>query len=300
MPSQSFPRRWTRDEIQAARDVAENRFVLERKGEGQEAFYAQWDQAREDVETAMAATSDLTAITGAGLLKNPSELWQVLRYFCAPPVSEEDLWTLVGKKFKRVSQETADKTATALSSVIDIRRFPWFGKGRGPTAVERDAAIASTTLLLAHETLKTVRRGNASKKQEDVVADAMKGAGLVFDEARSPITVMDHLSRGHYSRERKVDGAKCDIPVRLYDGRLLALECKVSNGPKNSWKRLAREAGGKAERWKNEFGAQVITGAVLAGVYDLSCVVKAQDEQNVYIFWEHDLRSLIDFVKSAK
>jgi hypothetical protein len=300
MPVPSFPRKWTRDELRLARDIAENRFVLERKGEGPSAFYAEWDRADRSVRLAMTATNDLTSVTGVALLTSPTELWQVLRYFCAPPISEEDLWTLVGKKFKSVPADMADKTAVALTSVIDIRRFPWFGKARGPTPAEREAALIATTLLLAHEAVKTVRRGRASKKQEDAVAEAMKAAGLSFDPERSPITVMDHLGRGHYSRERKVDGAKCDIPVRLYDGRLLALECKVSNGPKNSWKRLHREAGGKAERWKMEFGAQVITGAVLAGVYDLSCVVKAQDDQNVFIFWEHDLRSLADFVSSAK
>lgn len=124
--------------------------------------------------------------------------------------------------------------------------------------------------------------------------------GLTLDDGRKPILRLDELPRGHYSRERKVDGAKCDIPIRLADGRLLALECKVSNGPKNSWKRLHREVGGKAERWRQEFGHQILTGAVLAGVFDLRCLVNSQEEQDVYLFWQHDLGSLAAFVSSIR
>ena len=87
---------------------------------------------------------------------------------------------------------------------------------------------------------------------------------------------------------------------RLRDGRLLALECKVSNGPKNSWKRLNREVGGKAERWRAAFGGQLVTGAVLAGVFDLSCLVAAQGDEGVAIYWEHDLTRLITFLSAAR
>jgi hypothetical protein len=93
-------------------------------------------------------------------------------------------------------------------------------------------------------------------------------------------------------------GAKCDVPVRLHDGRLLAIECKISNGPKNSWKRLNREVGGKAERWRGHFGGQVVTAAVLAGMYDLSCLLAAQAD-GVHVFWEQDLEPLKDFVAST-
>ena len=96
------------------------------------------------------------------------------------------------------------------------------------------------------------------------------------------------MPRGGYSRERRLAGAKCDVPARLFDGRLLALECKVSNGPKNGWKRVNREVGGKSDAWRAHFGTQALTGVILAGVFDLSCLVTAQD-RGVVILWEHDL-----------
>jgi hypothetical protein len=121
-----------------------------------------------------------------------------------------------------------------------------------------------------------------------------------MDKARTAIVALDDLSRGHFSRERKVGGAKCDVPIRLLDGRLLTLECKVSNGPKNSWKRLQREVGGKADTWKQAYGSQVITGAVVAGVFDLKCLSDAQSRQNVALFWQHDLEPLLEFVGSPR
>ena len=292
---QSNPPRWSEDELRRDRDLAEARFVLERRGEGPTAFYAAWDVVRPQIERAMALTDYLRDISAQALLKERG-LWQTLRYFCAPPVSEEDLWTLVGKKFKNVPTDFAEKTAEAFVSVLDSRRVPWVEQGREPTGAESELAVFSTTLLLAHESFKTGRRGISSKAQESDVSESLQAAGVAFDASRASITSLDKLARFTFSRERKVAGAKCDLPIRLKDGRLLALECKVSNGPKNSWKRLQREVGGKSDTWRREFGSQVVTGALLAGVFDLTCVRRSQQEQGVAIFWQHDLAPLISFV----
>lgn len=295
MVDATFPRLWSDAELEEDRNLATQRFIVERREEGPSEFYRTTESVEPLVLTALKETANLTDISGASLLRDP-QLWQTLRYFCAPPISEEDLWTLVGSKFKTIRSAHADQTAEALASVVDSRRFPWVQQTRQPTPEELSAAVMATTILMSHEKLKTARRGTASKKQEEHVSEQLQDAGLGLDETRSAILRLDELERGHFSRERKVDGAKCDIPVRLWDGRLLALECKVSNGPKNSWKRLHREVGGKSERWRQEFGSQVVTGAILAGTYDLKCLVSAQNEQKVFIFWQHGLQPLIDFV----
>lgn len=291
----SNPTRWSDDELRKARDLSEARFVLERQGEGPTAFYNAWDVVRPQIERAMASTDNLRSIQAKALLEERG-LWQTLRYFCAPPVSEEDLWTLVGKKFKNVPASHAEKTAEAFGAVLDTRRMPWVDQNRAPTPQEAELAVFSTSLLLAHESFKTGRRGTSSRAQEAEVSEALQAAGVTFDPSRSAIADLDELPRNAFSRERKVAGAKCDLPIRLKDGRLLALECKVSNGPKNSWKRLQREVGGKADTWRREFGSRVITGALLAGVFDLTCVRRAQEEQGVAIFWQHDLAPLLTFL----
>ncbi|GBD47071.1 XamI family restriction endonuclease [Methylopila sp. Yamaguchi] len=289
------PLRWSDEELKTDRDLAELRFIAERQNEGPAAYHGTWDIVEPQIRAALSATEDLTKIEGQDLLSRKG-LWQILRYMCAPRISEEDLWTLVGKKFKNVPKNYAEKSAQVISDLVDLKRFPWVLAGRIPSTEERDAAVMATATLLAHERLGTSRRGGASKKQEDAVSEALVLAELTIDASRRPLAALDGLARAHFSRERKVGSAKCDIPIRLKDGRLLALECKVSNGPKNSWKRLQREVGGKAETWRNAYGSQVVTGALLAGVYDLKCLSDAQNNQNVALFWQHDLKPLIQFV----
>jgi hypothetical protein len=291
----SEPPRWSAEKLSADRDKAEAEFILSRTGEGSTAYYAAMDRAEPIVSEAIRITRNLREIPPDDLVTNRG-LWQTLRYVCAPPISEEDLWTLVGKKFKNVPASYAEKTVAAFNAVLDERRFPWVSEKREPTSEELSLAEFSTTVLVAHESFKTSRRGVSSKAQEAQVSAALLEAGLNFDPLRSPILSLDEIARHSFSRERKVSGAKCDVPIRLKDGRLLALECKVSNGPKNSWKRLQREVGGKSETWRRTFGTQVITGAFLAGVFDLACVRRAQDDQGVSIFWQHDLAPLMELV----
>ena len=62
---------------------------------------------------------------------------------------------------------------------------------------------------------------------------------------------------------------------------------------------MNRETGRKAETWRSHFGAQAITAVVIDGVFDLGCLLSAQDKQGVTIFWEHDLAPLADFIAAA-
>lgn len=273
----------------------EGLFTQQRKEEGPRAFGALYERLRPRVVEVFDATDDLRNLTGQLFVADP-DAWQACRYVCGPPISQEDLWTLVGgPKFKRVPANLADETAEALRVVIDPVRFGWIEGRRAPTAHERDAAILATTVLWTAQQLGTERRGEASTRQEAATGGALREAGLTFDESRAHIQFLDDMSRGTFARERRVAGAKCDVPARLADGRLLTLECKVSNGPKNGWKRVNREVGGKAETWRQHFGVQVLTGVVLAGVFDLSCLRSAQ-EAGVSLFWEHDMTSLSEFV----
>lgn len=293
------PPRWTPEELRAARDTAEEHFKEERVGEGGRQFRRFTDEATDELARIFSATDDLRALDGGTFRENP-DAWGPLRYVCAPPVSEEDLWTLVGSsKFKRVPDRLADTVAGTIREFIDPGRFPWVVEDRPPTAAERHAAITSTAAILALERLRTHRRGTSSTSQEEFVGQLLDDTDYERDANSKQVTIIDDMARGTWARERRVAGSKCDVPVRLWCGRLLTLECKISNGPKNSWKRLNREVGGKAEQWRAHFGSgQVLTGAVLAGVYDLACLTSAQDA-GVVIFWQHDLQPLRDFLEEC-
>lgn len=289
------PRLWSDDELRSQRSRAEALFTAHRREEGPRTFERMYLSLRPRVERVFDASDDMRNLTGALFVEDPSA-WQACRYVCGPPISQEDLWTLVGSsKFRAVPARLAEETAEAIRVVIDPVRFPWVEQGRPANDNERQAAILATSVLWAAQQLGTERRGEASTRQEALTASALADAGLTLDPLRTPIQFLDDLARGSYSRERRVAGAKCDVPARLPDGRLLALECKVSNGPKNGWKRVNREVGGKAEAWRGHFGSQSLTGVVLAGVFDLSCLRSAQ-QAGVSLFWEHDLEPLRMFV----
>jgi hypothetical protein len=98
--------------------------------------------------------------------------------------------------------------------------------------------------------------------------------------------------------ETALAGAKCDVPVRLEDGRLFPIECKVSNSEVNSTKRLIRETRGKHNEWRREFGGELTTGAVLAGAFSLINLRQAQ-QAGVLPFFEHELKALSAFIKAG-
>lgn len=258
-------------------------------------------ELRPALEGLLVATDDLRSVTGDVFRDDPAS-WQLLRYVCAPVLSEENFWTLVDSpKSKVVRPQYADDAAEVISLVIDPVRFPWVGQGRAPEPGERSAALLATLSLLAAQRVGTKTRSSASLRQEAEVRGVLQQAGFTLDESKERVNLLDDMARGTYSAERRVAGAKCDVPTRLRDGRLLAIECKVSMGPKNGWKRINRETGGKAEAWRNHFGStgSVITAVVIDGVFDLGCLRQAQNVQGVVIFWEHDLDPLAQFLEAA-
>jgi hypothetical protein len=292
------PPAWSDAELLAARDSSEARARALRQEAGPRAFGDTYRHLEPRVRRGFRLSNNLRQISGDVFRVDP-DIWQMFRYVCAPPVSQEDFWTLVGgPKFRRVPADFADDAALAIVDVVDPVRFPWVGDERDPTPHELDAAVLATTCLWAAQDLGTQRRSESSKRQEAAVGAALRGAGLTLDESRTPVRFADGMTRGTYSSERLLAGAKCDVPARLHDGRLLAIECKVSNGPKNGWKRVNREVGGKAQTWRAEFGNQVLTAAVLDGVFDLASLKTARDG-GVLVFWEHDLDPLVAFVRAA-
>jgi len=295
------PPLWSREDLKAARDLREHAFRVAWRAEGPDAVVAACAALRPQVEAVLASTDNLRRING-DVFRNDPDVWQLLRYVCAPILSEENFWTLVGSpKSSKVAHRYADEAAEVIGPVIDPVRFPWIREGREPSSVESHAAILATVVLLAAQRVGTGARGGASKRQEAKVASILSAAGYALDASGARIDFIDGLQRGSYSAERRVGGAKCDVPVRLRDGRLMTIECKVSIGPKNGWKRINRETGGKAETWRTHFGsAQVITAVVIDGVFDLGCLLQAQNKQGVTIFWEHDLSPLAGFLELAK
>ena len=93
---------------------------------------------------------------------------------------------------------------------------------------------------------------------------------------------------------------RADVVLGLYDGRFMALECKVSNSGVNSYKRLNHEVTDKVEKWHAMFGMNgVVGGCVLQGIYETENLMSAQ-QAGVSIFWSRDLEKLLTFVDRTR
>ena len=196
---------------------------------------------------------------------------EVVRYLAGPPLSEDDLKILAGT-----------------------------GGPRPPTERERDIALLWTAGLLAAQKAATVRRTEASRRQEQAVEQVLSSSALNFRKV-PPQTVQsprDFLAPGEFCRQSSVGGTRADLTIGLSD-RLLVIECKVSNSEVNSYKRLNHEVGNKAASWTRAFGQGVIPAAVLDGVFKLENLERAQTA-GIALFWERDLQSLRDFLLLAR
>jgi hypothetical protein len=183
---------------------------------------------------------------------------------------------------------------------LDNRRFPWVMQKREPTEAERSAAILASAALMATRRLETSRRTLEKRRQEEQVQLALAASGLTKVLPRSIRVLSDAPRPGEFCGESMLGKRKADIVAGLWDGRVMPIECKVSNSAINSVKRLNNDAAAKAEAWRVDFGtAQVVPSAVLSGVYRLHNLDDAQ-RRGLKLFWAHDISRLAEWIASTK
>lgn len=297
------PRRWTDDELEAAALAAITDFVTERQAQGGAVYREVFEDAERIVRELFSATDDLRTLIEGQPLPNPAAFVNAARYLDGPPVSESDLATIV--EVSAAAEEAASTAAHRVTRVIvsglDGHRFPWLFETppRAPTEAERELGIRWTAGLWAVQRTATRRRGESAARQEEAVKALLRGHG--FEEVpRRVIRSVGDLEPGQFCPEAVTGGVKCDVPIRLRNGYLLLIECKVSSSGVNSVKRLNHEAGNKAREWARRFGEQAYPMAVLAGVFRKVNLVRAQNHQDIFLVWERDLQPLADFLEAAR
>lgn len=271
-------------------------------------------------------------IFGTGVLANPSppkrgtlppeeeklrkeDLGALLRYLAAPPISSDDLKvlaevdSLTSSRLAIAEDEATDdserdgpaqRVLSTILQALDSQRFPWIAAGRMPTPSEREAAILASAALITAQRVATDRRTESKKAQEKRVRDFLTSLGFTAVPARGIRTLDDAPLRGQFCPESMVGSRKADIAVRLFDGRLMPIECKVSNSVLNSVKRINNDAAVKASIWRREFGEnQVVPTAVLTGVFRAENLMEAQ-KGGLTLFWARDLAPLRDFIASTR
>jgi hypothetical protein len=299
------PRLWTSEELEKDRRTAIDVFRRERLEEPLEQYLAAFDRYQKVVQDLLAATEDLARLDDAALaVLIDRRLSEAFRYLTGPVISTDDLEiiadaVLVPSRLQR-DPEMVERIVNFIRAGLDRRRFTWLAEKRGPTRYERKAAILASAALMANSRVGTARRSKGTLEQEKSVKEALLRRGL-HQVARRAVRMMQQAPLpGEFCLESQLGSSRADLIVSLWDGRIMPIECKVSNSAVNSVKRLNREAAGKAESWIGDFGKkQVVPVAVLSGVYKLHNLLGAQ-ERGVVLFWTHNLPALTEWIDATR
>lgn len=297
---------WSSEQFERDRRVAIERFRIARMQESLEDYLSQFEYYRSNMESLLEMTVDLAQLKDQAVeIVSDPNFFDALRYMAGPPISADDLKTLVDTNSvapTRVSEdpELAIQIIETIFLGLDRQRFPWVSEDREPTEQERVVAAVASAALQTSRKIMTVRANDAREEQEESVVIGLQASGMTIVPTREIRTLVDAPAPGCFCRESLFGGRKADVIVRLWDGRVMPIECKVSNSATNSVKRLNNDAAAKAEKWLREFGeAQTIPTAVLSGVFNLHNLIAAQASR-LTIFWAHNLESLIGFVNATR
>lgn len=296
---------WTEAQLEEARLEAVERFRRERLEEPLEDYLTLFDRFAAAGEQFLNKTDDLTHLLDNAIdVLSDADLLFVFRYITGPPMSEDDLKAVAdvpslaaGRLAKRPSDVSS--LVGTVSTALDPRRFRWILDKRSPTDEERRIAVHATAALIAAQRVATKRRNDGKTRQEGLVREALLCAGFRQVMRRDVEVLANAPGAGQFCGEAKLGTRKADFIVRLFDQRVMPIECKVSNSYLNSIKRLNNDAAAKAEAWLKDFGTrQVVPTAALTGMYKLASLVEAQ-QRGLTLFWTHRPAELEKWLSEA-
>jgi hypothetical protein len=299
---------WTAEELEADLIRSRNIFRRERLEEPLEEYLEAFEEVQTAMENLLEATVDLTMLDDEALeIVSDPDLLEGFRYLAGPPISLDDLKTLVDADSLapanlRRDPGLVERLVQTIRAGLDRRRFPWISENRDATANEREAAILASAALIASQRVATSRRTLGKKSQEDQVRQALSDYGLreVIVPKREIFTLAQAPKPGEFCCEVTFGTRKADLVVGLWDTRIMPIECKVSNSSTNSVKRLNNDAAVKAEIWLKDFGTvNVVPVAVLSGVYKRHNLEEAQ-ARGLTLYWAHRLGDLISWIDANR
>ena len=325
----STPSVWTEQQLAEQAQIALEEFVDRRLAEPSGTYLAHVKSRRAAIVRLFRALAGIDPshpspeAVRAVLLDE--ELFDALRYVTGPPVSQDDLGVLVtrriegiGKNDIKTSPELAVNILKLICRLADPFRFPWIAAGRLPSAGELRTAIETTMTLHAAQSLQTERRGHgrivehrlelrlaelgfvkiSGQQPKGRKRDAGPGSALPAFPAKGRITQPSHHPTfPYFYGECTVYGRKVDLFIALATGRMIALEAKDSSSGLNSTKRLLNDTAAKAKHYRDEGGKNIISIALLSGVFKLSDLMSAQTA-GLYLVWAHNVDDFIEWIKS--
>lgn len=246
----SEPPVWTHEQLESDRMAAIGLFRKERMEEPLEDYLEAFDEYRGYIEDLLETTVDLSRLedsTALEVLSDP-HLLESFRYIAGPPISADDLKVLadatLSKGQLRKKPQDVQRLVEVVKSVLDRRRFSWVVELREPTEAERGAAVMASAALMAASRVQTRRRLLGKEQQEAMVKAALVEIGFKEVAGRDIPNLALAPAAGEFCGESILGagrhdkagdrGRKADIVVRLWDQRVMPIECKVSNSYINS------------------------------------------------------------------
>lgn len=304
-------RKWSDAKIRKDAAKAKDLFRKRRFDEPKERYldaFKQLEKANKTVIDQLARILDdpVDPKLIASLVRD-EHLLTALRYLGAPPISEDDLKTLIDNTLSptqiAADPEHAKGVRDVIRHILDPKRFPWIYKKRRPTKKEKEAAILASSVVASAQRVQTGRRSAERDSVEGAVKELLVGLGCrqIASRQKGVQTLLtDAPKAGEFMVGCKVGEHNADIVAGLFDGRVLALECKASNSEINSRKRINKEVAVDAGYWVRQFGEQnLVPAAAIQGVFNPTYLIQAQ-ETPVVIFWAHRLGDLRQFIETTK
>ena len=220
---------WQVPELDADREKSTATFRRERMEEPLEAYLDEFEDVRNAIETLLESTVNLSLLENNALeILTDQRLLAGARYLAGPPISEDDLKTLIDSSSLAPSALRAQpvlvhRIIETIRTGLDRRRFPWVLERREPTPAERDIAIIASTTLMASQRVATARRNESKQVQEDRVRATLLSHGLKEIQilGRSISTLSAAPQQGQFCREVVLGTRKADLVVGLWDGRTM-------------------------------------------------------------------------------
>jgi hypothetical protein len=301
-------KRWSSEEI--FRDVllAREEFRRRRLGEPLDRYlaaFAELEKANQRlIEQLARLFSDPVDSVFISEILRDEHLKTALRYLGAPPISEDDLETLLGATlaWTRIRDDAAAASGVRdiIAQILDPKRFPWVAKGKLPRRGERAAAVLASTVVAASQRVQTSRRTDERQILVGAVRGVLVGMGMREVSVRRIENLLrDAPKPGEFTAPCVLGEDEADVVLGLCDHRIMAIECKASNSEINSRKRINKEVGQDARNWVRRFGTEAfVPAAAIQGVFKPAYVEAAQDIPIVF-FWGHRLSDLRDFIQTT-
>ena len=299
------PPLWDDDRLERDRLWAIQDFREERLNESLGVYLENFEHYRDAVENLMETTVDLTDLAEQAVtVLLDEDMLYAARYISGPPISVDDLQILANVSLSpsrvRRNPDSAKRVVETILLGLDRERFPWLAENREATEDERRTAVIASAALIAAQRVRTNRANESPARQQALVRRFLKEAGFVEVKPTAIPNLSVAPKVGHFCGESMLGTRKADVVVRLWDGRVLAIECKVSNSQVNSIKRLTNDAAVKARVWREDFGrANIVPSAMLAGVFALHHLKDSQ-ERDLSLFWSHSAEEMLHFIEATR